>query len=101
MDASTQCSAKTGRTDTLTRVASFELAPFLFQRNHLIPAVKAECTLPLQANRGGLLPDGLGFNSQCLGLLQVWDGLLVFTDVHERHPGATHCIDMLDGIIHL
>src|SRR6185295_16707492 len=65
MDASTQCGAETGRADALARVTPFKIAPFLFQCDDFIPAVKAKSTLALKPTRGGLLPNGLRFDGQC------------------------------------
>src|SRR5215211_3739093 len=37
IDTSAQCRVKTGRADSLTRVATLELTPFVFQRQNVIP----------------------------------------------------------------
>jgi hypothetical protein len=62
MDASAQGSAETGWSDALTGKTPFEIAPFVFQRDDLIPAIQAEGTLALQTDRGGLLANRLRFN---------------------------------------
>ena len=64
MDASAQGRVETGGSDALTGKPPFEIAPFIFQREHLIPAIQAEGTLALQTDRGGLLANRLGSKGQ-------------------------------------